>query len=189
MYVLGLMPSSDPAILQAILSRLPRPYRTSRYAIVDDMVANWPGTSLSPSDIMSVFHCCFLQSPHTVHSCLLKFLRFNYFVLSISVESSNNKNILTTKKVELWQMIDICTYVYAHSSIGIAYTTNCYNIQLPVLYMCVIRRYVARLGYKKSATLLKGTMHMSYHCGYMSYVFHTTGQLAVASQHMHGNSH
>ena len=34
----GLMPISDPAILRAIISRLPGLYRTSRYAVDNDMV-------------------------------------------------------------------------------------------------------------------------------------------------------
>ena len=36
--VLSLTPSGDPAIPQVVLSRLPRPYRTSRYAADDDMI-------------------------------------------------------------------------------------------------------------------------------------------------------
>ena len=62
-----------------------------------------PGYSPPPANIMSVFCCCFLQSPHSIHT--LKTPWFHYFVLFIFVKSSNSENILTTKWLELWYLI------------------------------------------------------------------------------------
>ena len=83
--VLGLTPSSDPAILRAVLSRLSGLYHTSRYAVDDDMVID-----------QLISRVCLVTASY-ITLMYIKFLRSNYFVLFIFVKSSNNKNIWLQK--------------------------------------------------------------------------------------------
>ena len=90
--VLDLTPSNDPVILQAVLSRLPGPYRTTRYVVDDDMVID-----LAIHRHQLISRVCFVAVSYShCIACKLKFSMSNCYIL---VKSSNNKNILTTKIV------------------------------------------------------------------------------------------
>ena len=100
MYNVGLMPSSDPAVLRVILSRLPGPYNTSRYAVDDDIVI---GMLIHHHQLISWMCFIAVSYSHRIPYILMYFIisevllfRFTFFV-----KSSKNKNILTTKIVEL----------------------------------------------------------------------------------------
>ena len=97
--VLGLTPSSSPAILQALLLRLPGLYLTSRYAVDDNMVIHQVIHHYQLISWMCVSLLFLTVTAYHTFSCTLKFPSFDYmyFVLIIFVKSGNNKNILTMK--------------------------------------------------------------------------------------------
>ena len=117
--VLGLTPNNSLPFFELFFEPFFQDSTTAVLHTVDnDMVIGLMIDS-PPANITSVFCCCFLQSLHSVATFLCTLIFWGLIILFIFVKSSNNKNILTTKKVELRYMV--CTSHSNHATILFSY--------------------------------------------------------------------